>query len=168
MSEVYNPPNKQVLLEVIQEERLELEKLLAGLSPSQKEVEGVEAAWSAKDIMAHIAAWERLAQDRINAALTGEELKIPVIEGKDFVDVFNAQVYESNKNISLEEIESEFAGSYREFLATIESLEEEFLFDKLPFDWAGEMTVQVLISANTHWHYPEHAASIERWLSPNH
>jgi hypothetical protein len=165
MNEAYHPPNKQSLLDVIQEERSKLEALLRDLSKQQKEIKGVESDWSIKDIMAHISAWERLAQDRINAALTGDDLKIPVIEGDDFVDVFNAQVYEREKEASIDEVEAEFLDSYETFLNTIKTLEEAFLFEKLPFDWAGDLTAQVLISANTHWHYFEHGVSIKEWLS---
>jgi hypothetical protein len=165
MNEDYHPPNKQALLDVIQGERSKLMTLLAGLSQEQKEIKGVESDWSIKDIMAHISAWERLAQDRIHAALTEEDLKIPVIEGDDFVDVFNAQVYEREKEAPLSEVEAEFVESYDTFLNTIKSLDEAFLYEKLPFDWAGDLTAQVLISANTHWHYTEHGVSIQEWLS---
>ena len=42
--------------------------------------------------------------------------------------------------------------------------DSDFLSDPLPFDWAGKLTAQVVISANTHWHYVEHTAAIEKWL----
>jgi len=165
MNNDYNPPNKSALLGAIQKERANFESQLAGLSPSQKETKGVEAEWSIKDIMAHITAWERLAQDRLSAAITDEELMIPVIEGDDFVDVYNAHVYNTHKDMPLGEVENEFQASYLDFLAQIESLDDAFLSGKLPFDWAGDLTAQVLISANSHWHYLEHATSIEKWLS---
>jgi hypothetical protein len=164
MSENYNPPNKSALLDVIITERGNLESFLLELTDSQMVETGVEADWSIKDIMAHIAAWERLAHDRIHAALTGKPLKFPVIKGDDFVDKFNADVYQRNVTAPLEIVQSEFQASYQDFMALIETLEDDFLFQKLPFDWAGDLTAQILISANTHWHYFEHAASIEKWL----
>jgi len=164
MVDDYHPPSKSALIDVILLERIALESLFLDLSIKKKKEKGVESNWSIKDIMAHIAAWERLAQDRINSALTGEPLSYPVIEGEDFVDTFNANVYEENYDGSLEIIEAEFQLSFQDFLKQIRNIDEEFLQKFLPFDWAKELTAQILISANTHWHYLEHAQSIRKWL----
>jgi hypothetical protein len=125
---------------------------------------GVEDSWSIKDILAHIAAWERLAFDRIHAALNKVPLKFPLIKGDADVDKFNDEVFENNKNQPLEMVMTEFSNSHKDFLAQIIELDEDFLFNPLPFDWAGKLSVQVVISANTHWHYLEHAESITKWL----
>jgi hypothetical protein len=164
MTEDYHPPTKSTLLEVIHTERTRLESLLEGLSEAQMIEPGVEAAWSIKDILAHIAAWERLAMDRIHAAQTGEDLRFPLITGDKFVDEFNAQIYAKHKDRPLPEVLDEFRNSHQDFLAQIEALDEKYLPEKLKFDWSGNLTYQVTISANTHWHYIEHATAIEKWL----
>jgi len=115
--------------------------------------------------MAHIASWERFAYDRIYSARTGEALKYPVIESENFVDAFNAGIYESNKESTLDQTEAEYRASHADLMDQIEALGENFIQARLPFDWAGELTVLVFISANTHWHYLEHASSIHKWLS---
>ena len=125
---------------------------------------GVEASWSIKDILAHIAAWERLAYDRIQAAVSGNPLKFPLIKGDADVDKFNAEIFKKNKDLSVPEVTTEFHNSHLDFISQIETLDEEFLSKPLPFDWAGKLTAQVVISANTHWHYVEHAELIEKWL----
>ena len=65
MTEDYHPPTKSDLLAVIDSERTQLESLLKGLNDAQICKPGVEGPWSIKDILAHTAAWERLAFDRI-------------------------------------------------------------------------------------------------------
>lgn len=164
MTEDYQPPTKSDLLEVICTERARLESLLEGLTDSQKLESGVEASWSIKDILAHIAAWERLAYDRIHAAVSGDPLKFPLIKGDADIDKFNADVYEKNKDQPLAKVTTEFHDSHRDFVAQIETLDDDFISASLPFDWAGKITAQVVISANTHWHYVEHAESVGRWL----
>ena len=164
MPEETHPPTKSDLLEVIRTQRATLESLFGGLTDSQMTTPGVEAAWSIKDILAHIAAWERLATDRLHAALTGEPLKFPLIKGDADVDKFNAEVYAKNQGQPLPEVQHEYQAAHAVFMAQIESLEEDFLPKPLPFDWAGKLTAQVVISANTHWHYLEHAEAIEKWL----
>jgi len=162
MSEDYFPEDKADLLDVIRRERQNLDSLIDSLTQDQKCTLGVEASWSVKDLMAHIAAWERLALDRIHAALTGEPIKIPIIEGDNFVDDFNGEVYSRNRYEPLESVEEEYKGSYADFLVQIENLGWDFIQAVLPFEWAGDLTALVLISSNSHWHYKEHAASIRK------
>ncbi len=164
MSEDFHPPTKSDLLMVIRTERARFEALIETVPESRQSETGVEAHWSIKDIMAHIAAWERLAMDRIHAGITGEPLKFPLIAGNEFVDQFNGEIYEANKARPLAEVYAEFHAVHRQFLDQIEALDAVLLPQSLPFDWAGKLTYQVVISANTHWHYAEHADSIEKWL----
>jgi hypothetical protein len=159
-----HPTDKTALVAVIKRERSHLENVIAGLSDSQKLASGVEGSWSVKDIMSHIAAWERLAHDRLVAGSTGEPLKYPIISGDEMVDQFNAKVFHDNQVRSLEEIEAEFEAAHTALMKVISELAPEVLHQRLPFDWAGKLTYQVVISSNTHWHYVEHSESIERWL----
>jgi len=163
--EDYIPENKDALISVIKEERRNLDSLIEGLSIDQKLTPAVEASWTIKDIMAHIATWERLAYDRINSVLTGDSLKYPVIESDNFVDDFNAGTYEKYKDAEFGLVEQEYHTSHADLMDQIRPLDEDFIQGKLPFDWAGELTVLVFISANTHWHYQEHTSSIRKWLS---
>ena len=160
----YQPPSKSDLLEVIRAERTRLESLLIGLSDSQMTESGVEASWSIKDILSHIAAWERLAYDRIHAAQHGDPLIFPLINSDADLDRFNAEVFESSKDLALPEVKKEFDNSHKEFVAQIETLDDDFIVKPLPFDWAGKLTAQIVISSNTHWHYIEHAEAITNWL----
>lgn len=164
MTEDYHPPKKSDLLDVIHAEREQLETLIEPLTDEQMTAASVAASWSVKDILAHIAAWERLACDRIQAALSGEPLKFPLIKGDSDVDRFNAEVYAQNQDQTLGQVLKEYHDSHQDFLDLIETLQDDFLASPLPFDWAGNLTAQVMISANTHWHYIEHAESISKWL----
>ncbi len=167
MNKNLQPQNKQEIINTIIKERNALDSLIDDLSIDQKLTPGVEAHWSIKDIMAHIAAWERVAQDRINAALTGEPLKFPIIESDNFIDDFNANIYEENKNLPLDEVEDEYHASHEDLLNQIKNLDEVSIQTYLPFDWAEDLTISVFISANTHLHYRDHASSILHWSINN-
>lgn len=160
----YQPPDKNALLAVIARERANLEELIAPLSEHQMMEAGVEGQWSIKDILAHISTWERLAHDRLQAGLTGSSLKFPLITSDEFVDQFNAEIFQANREKSFSEIKVEFEEAHARLLSLIEDLPPEVLRQKLPFEWAGKLTYQLIISSNTHWHYIEHADSIEQWL----
>jgi len=156
--------SKNELLGTIKTSWAELTEIIEELSEDQMTQPKVQEGWTVKDLMAHIAAWHRLAMDRIHPATTGEDLKLPVIKSDKFVDDFNAETYAKYKDQPLEAINAEFESSYDEFLSQIENLDEELLPKNLPFDWAGNLTYQIMISANTHWHYPEHIEAILKWL----
>ncbi len=159
-------PTKAELLTVINQTWADLNEIIAGLSEEQlHDTSAMSNGWSYKDIMAHVSAWELLAMDRINAATTGEPIKFEVIESENFANDFNADVYEKNKDRPFVDIVEDFHKIHREFVAQIEGLDENVLPEKLPFDWAGDLTYQVLISANTHWHYNEHIEASEKWLA---
>ena len=158
------PLNKADLLTAIHESRAKLEELLTALSPQEMETPGVQGEWSVKDTLAHIATWERLAADRLRAAQSGSQPEFEPVNADWDVDAFNAQVYARHKNTPLDEVLTEFHAAHAALLALMEALSEETLQQKLPFAWAGDMTYQVLISANTHWHYPEHTKAIANWV----
>jgi hypothetical protein len=158
------PPSKEDLISAIKASWAELNEVIAALDDDQMLQPGVQDAWTVKDILAHISAWEQLAMDRIHSAQTGEPLKFPAITGDEFVNAFNADKYEANKARPLNEVLDELQVTHQDFLAQIQSLDDSTLAQKLPFEWAGNLTFQVLISANTHWHYPEHIEAIQKWL----
>lgn len=161
-----NQPTKNELIEAIKQSWAELNEIIAGLSEEQLlQPSAMDNNWSFKDIMAHITAWELLAMDRIHAAQTGEPLKFPEIKNDDFANAFNAEIFEKNKDKPLAKVIEDFHKAHAEFFAQIESLDEQTLSEKLPFDWAGNLTYQVLISANTLWHYTEHIEASEKWLA---
>jgi hypothetical protein len=159
------PPTKTQLLEEIEKQRAYLLNLIQELTEEQMIEPNVEENWSIKDLLAHIAAWERLADDRLRAAFTSEELQYPIIQGWDEIHQINADIYEKNKDLSLDTVMKEFETAHNDLLATIESLDDESIFKPLPFDWADGLLVHQLISANTHWHYKDHCESIEKWIS---
>lgn len=160
----YQPPDKNALMAVIVRERSNLKDLITPLSEFQMMEAGVEGEWSIKDILAHIAAWERLAHDRLQAALTGNPLKFPLITSDAHVEQFNAEIFQSNLDKPLPEVWAEFEEAHIRLIALIEELPSDALHQSLPFDWAGKLTYQLVISSNTHWHYIEHADSIEHWV----
>src|SRR6266567_4061798 len=64
--------DKAKVLETIQTERAQLDGLLAQLSAEQMCQTALENQWSIKDVLAHIATWERRCAGWIQAGLHGE------------------------------------------------------------------------------------------------
>jgi hypothetical protein len=158
-------PTKDQLLNQIHSEWKKLESNLVGLSDDQFTKPGVQDDWTIKDIMAHIASWERLATDRLSAALTGNALNSPIIRDWDDIHKYNAETIIENRAKSLHAVMEEFQTAHKDIVNAVEGLDADLLNDILPFDWADDTTFAILISANTHWHYKEHCEQIENWLA---
>lgn len=164
MSEKSQPLSNAELLATLRAERAHLDNLLADLSDEQMTQANVQDDWAIKDIVAHITAWERLAADRLSAAINGSALNFPIINNWDDVHAFNAARYAENKDKPIAAILEDAQTSYRSFVSIVEGLDDDFIANPLPFDWADNMTAFELIAANSYWHYKEHSEAIENWL----
>ena len=65
--------DKTELLAMIQSDRAQFDGLLATLSAEQMCQATLENDWSVKDVLAHIAAWERKCVGWIQAGFRGEK-----------------------------------------------------------------------------------------------
>jgi len=155
--------NKEDLIAAIKTERARLEANVAKLSDVKKAKALLENGWSVKDLMAHIASWERVAFDILQPARDAEPLKEYIAKVFESIDNFNAKTYEQNKDRPLNEIEGEFNNAYQNFFALVESLDEAFIARNLPFEGSEEITIESIISSNTYQHYQEHAETLENY-----
>jgi hypothetical protein len=148
--------NKSELVSAIREERAELEAALAVLSPEQMVRIEAEGAWSVKDTLAHIVAWEQWMIGWTTQILSGEEPHDPPpAESDDDVDRMNAENFEGNRDQALDDVLVDFGRSYSEALKLTESLSEEALQEEHPNTWPHGPLWQG-VAANTCWHYREH------------
>jgi hypothetical protein len=76
-----------------------LEKTLSILNAEDMIRPGVAGAWSVKDILAHLTAWERLFLDWYSSGLQGSTPNItPVGMSQKSMDALNQQIYEQNRD----------------------------------------------------------------------
>lgn len=155
---------KSELMEAIRTERARLETVLACFSDVQKLKPLLENGWSIRDLLAHITSWEKIGFDIVKTARDGEALKPYIAKVFESIDNFNAKTLEINKANSLWEIEAEFHATYQDLMDLVEPLDDSFIASNLPFEGAEELSVQFMISANTHFHYREHAEALEKLL----
>ncbi len=160
MSEPIEYNGKIKLLVRIRAERDLLEEIIAALTPDQMLQPGACGAWTVKDILAHISAWERRMLAWIGSHLHGEPPDVPLPWD---VERMNAETYARFKDVPLAEVLEEFHLSYRDSLALVESLSEEQLQTEYTDTWPMA-SLWLGVAANAHWHYKEHRESIQTWL----
>ncbi|HEX6556644.1 MAG TPA: ClbS/DfsB family four-helix bundle protein [Ktedonobacteraceae bacterium] len=156
--------NKTDVLKTIQSAHASLEELLAPLSEAQFCTATFEGQRSLKDILAHIAAWERLCADSIAELVHGELPNLP--EEDD--DTRNEQIFLENRDRSLHEVQGDFRDAHQELLRQLgvlfQTLPEEDLNDPRRFPWLEGHSLLAFIAGNTYDHYAEHAEQIRAWL----
>jgi len=155
------PASKQELLKSIREERKRLEDALKGISPSDTVKASRPDDWSVKDLLAHIAAWEKKLLKWYETGLRGEKQTMPQWNTPGLIDEINLKIYQRNRDRQLDDVLQEFRESYKQILKTVESIPEDGMFTSGKYDWTGEGTLADYIIANTSRHYAEHLATVE-------
>jgi len=157
--------SKAQLLQDIHAERRRLEKILSTLGAAEMVQAGAVGTWSVKDVLAHLAAWEKLFLAWYQAGLQGSAPgTLPVGMGKRAIDALNDEIYTQNQGRSLEEVLAEFQTSYRQILAVIETIPEGDMFSCGRFSWTGELTLADYIAGNTCSHYAWARSQIRKWV----
>jgi len=165
--------HKVSFLERLLRERDKFELLLNRVGFSRRmTVKGVAGAWSIKDILAHILAYEQYMADRLEEIQNGEHY-VPC-KTQAALDAFreefgypdfgsplldddgpNAWIIEKYKNIALDEIVAHELQAFRTISSSLERMPEDVLNQHDLFE---------RVANNTYKHYREHAGDIRRWL----
>lgn len=160
--------SKDQLLKDIHTERNRLHKLLSTLAKSEMEQTGIIGAWSVKDILAHLVAWERFLIDWYQAGIQGcAPIITPVGMSKKMIDDLNQDIFEKNQNRPLDEILSEFYATYEEVLNVLETISEQDMFEHNRFEWTGVLTLADYIAGNTCNHYAWAKTQIRKQVKRN-
>ncbi len=162
------PTNKMQLLDAIRAEHERMEGLLSLMSEWQLTASLLDAQWSVKDSLAHLAAWEKLMLTWVGSSQRGVP---PVVftpnfihvEGQDDaeLDRFNAHLYEQSKSRTLDEVLADFRSTHAQVIETLSQLSEADVFDPQRFPWRKGVPLLTTIASNTFEHYREHRAWIQ-------
>ena len=111
-------------------------------------------AWSVKDIVAHVAGWEREMTEALRRMARGEK---PTPEGVDYsnTDGWNAKFAAAMQGIDARTVIAAWQQTHMTFARAAQAV---------PDDRYGEgKTVNRLIEASGWGHYREHAPAIRDW-----
>jgi hypothetical protein len=158
--------DKEEILARIRTERRRLEQNLVLLDEAQLIRPGVVGDWSVKDILAHLADWERRFLLWYQAGQRGEVPEIPA-PGLSWaqLDLLNQRIYEANRDRPLAEVLATFRRSYRDTITAIEAIPEEEIFAAGRYAWVGvDNNLVDVILANTANHYRWAKTAIRAWM----
>ena len=152
----------------------ELEALLSGIDEDQMLQPGVYDDLSVKDVIAHMAAWSRLAIGYVETSLRGEE---PVwfapgydasandtIEAADEkMDALNARFLAEHRGDSLPQALSDLRANHERLAELSRGLTDRDLFDPARFPWRRGRPLWMLIAGNDFLHFRDHIKLIRAW-----
>ena len=149
--------DKASALKTLDDEYRNLRKLIDGLDAAQLERVWFDA-WSVKDIVAHIAGWQREMTVALERMARGER---PTPEGVDYADAdaWNAKFSSAARAVGPSTVIANWQQTHMTYVNAAQAL---------PDDRFGETdgkpkTANRLIETSGFGHYREHAAQIREW-----
>ena len=157
--------NKASILKELSASYTTLEDFLASLDEKNYVSEGVIPGWSIKDILAHINSWHHRLLTILEAAKHNEEPSLSGPDNVEELDKLNAQFYQENKSLPLDEALAEFHSSYQHIFDITQAMADEDLLNPHRFAWTNGQPLWQSIAGDTYEHYQEHLIQIQEWLA---
>src|SRR6185369_12074690 len=128
------------------------------LSDDQFNAHGVQGTWSVHDIVAHCAAGEVSATERIQAFIEGDLEHVLIRDGSEDDHLNKMHVAERVSHTRVE-LMKEWQVNRAALIATVKSLTDEQLNATV-----NNTTILELIASNTYDHERHHLSKIREWM----
>jgi hypothetical protein len=157
------PTDPEILYNRIHDEWEALAAVIATLDEPHI-VRRDEGEWSVKDILAHIAAWEKFLIANQFLSIPAEEalcVSVDVLARADENEM-NAIFFERNRDKPLVEVQLYWYETHRWFMSELAKLDEQRLKEPTLCFGATPRPLAQWIVFNTYEHYMEHRRTIEK------
>jgi hypothetical protein len=144
------------LLEAIRAGRRTLEGTLAGFDDAAM-AERIDEAWTRKDLLAHLEAWERRVVRLLERLRSGAPAD-PEIE----TDELNERYWRENRDRPLDDVRTGEREAYDALIAAIEGATDAELFDGGHFAWTEGDPLADWFRGNSDEHFAEHLEQLTR------
>ncbi|NTV31040.1 ClbS/DfsB family four-helix bundle protein [candidate division WWE3 bacterium] len=146
--------NKSELLEFGKYEFDRLCALIEQLTPHQRDKEYIFDNRTAKDIVAHVYAWQLLEINWYEQGMAGKKPAIPA-PGYTFKDApqLNEKLYQEYKSISWIELKKQLTDTHSRLMKTISHHSDNDLVTKKKYDWTGSTNMATYFAAALSSHY---------------
>jgi len=147
------PRTKAQLLSEGDVERRALESFLTMLTERQMTQPGALGSWTAKDVLAHLAEWDRMLIGWLTVSQRG---KAPDVPAKGYkwsqLPALNEAIRRKHASRSVKQVLAMFRRSRRQVVAAIEALPEEVLFTPGFYPWLKTNTLASYFTSCTSSH----------------
>ena len=133
-------------------------RLLARLPAAAVQEPRTQGAWSVKDVLAHIAAWEAEGARRLALIARGRGDRIRFYDTMPEVDAFNARAVRAARRLPLARVLGRLAGTRARLLEALGALPPRALADP-----GHELPVVVWLREFAWTHERAHRGAIRAW-----
>jgi Protein of unknown function (DUF1706) len=151
------PRVKAVVLELLARERTAEHVFIASLSEVERGETGTFARWSAKDLIAHVAAWKSRHAQRLDAIVRGET---PQRFG-DF-DALNARTYAEQRARPWADVLADADRAHRDLVLGVAAVTADDLASPERFAWLNGVPLWRRTLIGGYWHPLWHMAEFCR------
>ncbi len=158
------PTSKKQLLEQADTNYTKLQAELDLIPQDDMLDSGVVDAWSVKDVLAHLYEWQQMMSSWYEIGKAGDDPQTP---SPDYtwqqIPDLNQQIYETYRDIALDDIVAKFEASHLAMMALIEGIDNEELFTPKIYKWTKSTTLGSYLTSATSSHYDWATKHIRRW-----
>ncbi len=147
----------------IKEAHANLVSAVAGIPDDVMTTRPVIDWWTLKDVLGHVAMWQRVAIKFIDEY---ERAGVPTpldIKDNAELDVYNKRGAAERRDYALARVRAEFDDSTRDLATAVERLTDAQLNAPLAAPWESGETLERQIAWNSYEHIPEHIEQIVKW-----
>lgn len=161
--------SKSELLAEIDTARAAWDSLIREVPETRMTEPGAAGDWSVKDVLAHIAVYERWTADQLDAMMRGETEMyvapdVPPGANTNDTDQRNAAYHAVWRGRSLTDVRRESREAFELLRAAIERTPDDLLNATDPYVWLNGFAVWQMLPGNSYEHYLDHIPSIRAWL----
>jgi len=150
---------KEIILEQVQVGWESLHKLVDSLPYESLVMPPAYGAWSIKDHIAHICAWEKSLIALIEGEPRHQAMGIDEQAYDSGTDAANSAIYDANRDRPLAEVLQDFRHTHARLMDRLSELTEEDLFEYRPYEDSDACLAEYVLG-NTCDHYAEHLEAI--------
>lgn len=150
------------LLARLAEERANLLRQMRGLDGQTLASSLVSDDWTAKDILAHLGAWDSLQTERMSLVLNGRLNAIRPVGDDAAMDARNAEIHTFSQSLSFEQALAICLKERSGLLAALNRIPDDLMHIDLELPWGWHTTIQEW--ADWRWqHDAHHAQALREW-----
>jgi uncharacterized glyoxalase superfamily protein PhnB len=163
---------KEHILTALREQFDRWEELLEGLDAGQITIPHFNDAWSIKDVIAHLWAWQQISFSRLEAASLNQEPAFPkwLVESREDweenADQTNAWIYQACHKKSWPEVHEAWKSGFLQLLEAGKPVSEKDLLDGERYPWLKGYSPAFILVAS-YDHHQEHFEKACAWLKTN-
>ncbi len=153
--------DKKHLLDLLTKTHSAVRATVTGIDPEMRVYTDTDTDWRVRDIMGHIATWDRQATNSLRAFRAGTEYAIPDLDE----DAFNQQAVLEQRELTTEQLFAEWEQAREELKEAVREIPDDQFPGDLLYPWGDERgSIACLVEYMT-GHDTEHRDEIVQAIS---